>query len=71
MNWLLPRWLAPHSMEPETPKPKGSQWFASFLHDLLACHVYEDGGGSMVTGATLLVSEMETSIKWVESSLSV
>ena len=39
MNWLLSRWLAPHSMEPETPKPKGSQWFAGFLHDLLACHV--------------------------------
>ena len=41
-NRLLPRWPAPHSMEPETPKPKGSQWFASFLHDLLTCHVQED-----------------------------
>ena len=43
MNRLLPRWPAPHSMEPETPKPEGSQWFSSFLHDLLACHVQEDG----------------------------
>ena len=39
MNRLLPRWPAPHSMEPETPKPKGSQWFTSFLHDLLASHI--------------------------------
>ena len=30
-------------MEPETPKPEGSQGFASFLHDLLASHVQEDG----------------------------
>ena len=30
-------------MEPETPKPKGSQWFTSFLHDLLASDVQEDG----------------------------
>ena len=36
MNRLLPRWLVPHSMEPETPKPKRSQWFSSFLYDLLA-----------------------------------
>ena len=42
MNRLPPRWLAPHSMEPKTPKPKGSQWFTSFLHDLLASHVQED-----------------------------
>ena len=44
MNRLLPRWPAPHSMEPETPKPKGSQWFTSFLHDLLTCYIQEDGG---------------------------
>ena len=43
MNRLLPRWLASHSMEPETPKPEGSQWFASFHHDLLACHIQENG----------------------------
>ena len=30
-------------MEPETPKPEGSQGFTSFLHDLLASHVQEDG----------------------------
>ena len=43
MNRLLPRWLAPRSTEPATQKPEGSQWFSSFLHDLLACHVQEDG----------------------------
>ena len=42
MSRLPPGWPAPHSMEPETPKPKGSQWFTSFLHDLLASHVQED-----------------------------
>ena len=31
MNRLLPRWPA-------------GQWFTSFLHDLLTCHVQEDGG---------------------------
>ena len=30
-------------MEPETPKPEGSQGFTSFLHDLLASYVQEDG----------------------------
>ena len=30
-------------MEPEASKPEGSQGFASFLHDLLASHVQEDG----------------------------
>ena len=43
MNRLPPRWLAPHSMEPETSKPEGSQGFASFFHDLLASHIQEDG----------------------------
>ena len=43
MNRLPPRWLAPHSMEPETPKPEGSQWFTSFVHGLLASSVQEDG----------------------------
>ena len=43
MNRLLSRWPAPHSMEPETPKPEGSQWFSSSLHGLLACHIQEDG----------------------------
>ena len=42
MNRFLPRWPAPHGMEPETTKPEGSQWFPSFFHDLLACHVQED-----------------------------
>ena len=41
-NRLPPRRPAPHSMEPETSKPEGSQGFASFLHDLLASHVQED-----------------------------
>ena len=43
MNRLPPRWLAPHSMEPETPKPEGSQWFTSFVHGLLASRIQEDG----------------------------
>ena len=30
-------------MEPETSKPEGSQGFTSFLHDLLASDVQEDG----------------------------
>ena len=30
-------------MEPETLKPEGSQGFTSFLHDLLASHIQEDG----------------------------
>ena len=43
MNRLPPpRWSAPHSMEPETLKPEGSQWFTSFLHGLLASCVQED-----------------------------
>ena len=43
MDRLPPRRPAPHSMEPETSKPEGSQGFASFLHDLLASHIQEDG----------------------------
>ena len=42
-NRLHPRWPDPHGMEPEILKPKGSQWFSSFLHDLLAPHIQEDG----------------------------
>ena len=66
MNELLPRWPAPHSMEPETPKTVGSQWLSSFLNGLLFYYVQEDG-----MWQCSLISEMETSMKWEESSLSV
>ena len=42
MNRLPSRWLAPHSMEPETSKPEGNQGFASSFHGLLASHIQED-----------------------------
>ena len=43
MNRLPSRWLVPHSMEPETSEPEGSQGFASSFHGLLGCHIQEDG----------------------------
>ena len=43
MNGLLPRWPAPHSMEPETLKAVGSQWLSSFLNGLLVYYIQKDG----------------------------
>ena len=42
MNGLFPRWPAPHSMEPETPKPVRSQWLSSSLNSLLVYYLQED-----------------------------
>ena len=69
MNRLPPRWPAPHSMEPETPKPEGSQWFTSFVHGLLAFASRKTGCG-IATGMMSLISETVTSMKRGESSFS-
>ena len=43
MNRLPSRQPVPHSMEPETSEPEGSQGFTSSFHGLLGCQVQEDG----------------------------
>ena len=43
MKGVPSRRPVPHSMEPETSEPEGSQGFASSFHGLLGCHIQEDG----------------------------